>query len=141
MKPNVQDYYIVIIAITTVVILAFWIHRLTDKNKQLTRNLKYYESTYLSLAGFASGWGNYNLVSLDGGKSWYAIEKKAGITEMLGPAERVFPGLLDHIKGMGDMANYVMKYGPISISDMGDYQRSLLGNAGITVENKETKPQ
>ena len=66
---------------------------------------------------------NYNLRSWDGGKTWYSVEfdKECvgdlwGLT-ILGRADELYPGLIDHINGWDDLVNYVTEHGPISGDD------------------------
>ena len=60
--------------------------------------------------GWEQKYFNYNLRSWDAGKTWYAIEydkdcgERWGIT-ILGNAEELYPGLLEHIKFMDSLTS------------------------------------
>jgi len=66
---------------------------------------------------------NYNLKSWDGGKVWYAVEYDEDCVDglwglkILGLAEELYPGLIDHIEGWDNLVEYVSEHGPISIND------------------------
>jgi len=68
------------------------------------QRLKYYDKNHLSKNGWMSedigGYGAYRLVSLDGGKNWYALDgKKIKNNEMVivGSADKVYPHLLERL--------------------------------------------
>ena len=66
---------------------------------------------------------NYHLKSWDGGKVWYAVEYDKDCVDglwglkILGLAEELYPGLIDHIEGWDNLVEYVSEHGPISIDD------------------------
>ncbi|MFC1629723.1 hypothetical protein ACFL11_00645 [Patescibacteria group bacterium] len=79
------------------------------------KSLAYYEKTMLHKSGWSLGYGQYDLRSLDGGKQWHAVQEDCdkGVT-ILGTAEEVFPGLLDHLQGLDALTSYARKNGPLT---------------------------
>ncbi|MBI2124266.1 hypothetical protein HYT92_00590 [Candidatus Pacearchaeota archaeon] len=59
----------------------------------------YYQAKYRYQVGNIKGFGHFSLVSLDGGKNWYAFaeNEKNGEVKILGAAEEKFPGLLRYL--------------------------------------------
>ncbi len=85
---------------------------------------------------------NYMIHSWDGGKTWYATEYDKeceggwGI-RILGNAQEMYPGLLEHILGMHQLTKYVEDNGSI---DGGDALGiDALENAGFTVKLNTTQ--
>ena len=81
---------------------------------------------------------NYNLKSWDGGKVWYAIEYDTdcvggqwGIT-ILGRADELYPGLLQHIENWDRLSKYVETHGAINPTDPEGLK--VLEGVGATVE-------
>jgi len=88
---------------------------------------------------------NYDLRSWDGGKVWYAVEFDKdcvdglwGLT-ILGRADELYPGLLEHIEGWDNLLKYVEDNGPIGVKDV-DGLKALEG-AGftVTIDTSKTK--
>lgn len=85
---------------------------------------------------------NYMIHSWDGGKNWYATEydkdcgKSWGIT-ILGDAKEMYPGLLEHIKGMDALYDYVENNGSIDGTDPAGLE--ALEDAGFTVKIDTSK--
>ena len=79
---------------------------------------------------------NYNLRTFDGGRTWYAVEfdNESRMT-ILGEAEEVFPGLLDHISALDRLTEYAKLHGPIT----GNSQEGIeiLEAAGFEVKEDE----
>lgn len=75
---------------------------------------------------------NYDLRSWDGGKNWYAVEldDNWGI-KILGDAKVLYPNLLEHIEGMDNLTDYVMKNGSIDGKDSAGIE--ALKKAGFTI--------
>lgn len=69
-------------------------------SKKDLEELAYYKRTMLRRQGYLKGFGHYELLSFDGGKQWYAVErsKSRGIF-IEGPVEKVFPGLMEALRG------------------------------------------
>jgi hypothetical protein len=76
------------------------------------RNLARYESTYLRKQGCEEKLC-YDLRSLDAGKTWYAVEYRDDKVIVLGPAEKVHPGLMARVDATRKLVDYVIKNGPI----------------------------
>lgn len=75
---------------------------------------------------------NYDLRTFNSGKTWYAVERDSdwGLS-IIGEAEEIYPGLLDHIKAMDRLTQHVQENGPIGIDDI-----QLLEDAGFEVKRK-----
>ena len=75
---------------------------------------------------------NYDLRSWDGGKNWYAVEldDNWGV-KILGDAKVLYPNLLEHIEGMDNLTDYVIKNGTIDGKDSAGIE--ALRKAGFTV--------
>lgn len=84
---------------------------------------------------------NYHLKSWDGGKTWYAVEYDEDCVDglwglkILGLAEELYPGLIDHINGWDNLVEYVKEHGPISPEDTAGLL--ALKNAGFDVIKTE----
>ena len=78
---------------------------------------------------------NYNLKTFDSGKTWYAVEidREWGMT-IIGEAEDVYPGLLDHIKAWNALTEYVEQNGPIT--ELSLLEQQLLNDIGLEVKEK-----
>ena len=92
------------------------------------RNLKWFEGKYLTDSGWTEKYGNYELVSIDSGRTWYNTKtegKKILITGLTDPKlikeKNAFRALGNH-KGL------------IDFDDPKDVK--LLTDAGFTVEQK-----
>jgi len=104
------------------------------------KNLKTYQDRYLRKQGDNIKFGSYNLISLDGGKRWYAFEySQDDNCEIIikGTAEEIFPGLLAYLDGLGNLIEYAKQNGPISFSErtIGEDIKILEG-AGFTIVKK-----
>ncbi len=80
---------------------------------------------------------NYHLRSWDAGKTWYAVEydkeingDRWGLT-ILGEANELYPGLLEHLQAWDSLWKHVEENGPINGSDTGGI--NALKKAGFTV--------
>jgi hypothetical protein len=101
--------------------------------KELRKQLANYEKRYAWRVGASSFLGqgeksSYRLFSLDGGKTWYAVDKD---NQILGAAEQVHPGLLKHLDGMERFLDHVAEHKDIDPTT--DEGRALLEGAGLTV--------
>ena len=99
------------------------------------RSLAYYQSTILRKQGWMIGFGQYELLSLDGGEQWYAVENGAsGAVIIRGTADEVFPGLLSQLYGLNTLVDYVKKNGPITLwGERAMTDLVILESAGFTV--------
>ncbi len=95
------------------------------------KDLKYCRDNYLREQGcspmFGVDW--YELFSFDGGKHWVAVNEDGSI---LGDAEKVHPGLLEHLAEMDALFDYVRKNGPIDPTVSSE--KEILENAGFEVK-------
>lgn len=101
--------------------------------------LDHYRQTYLWKCGASTLNGEthyYRFVSLDGGKSWNAVDRDVkDRVVILGPADKVNPELFQHVMAMDALMDHVTKHGPIDLSRPGE--RGLLEDAGFTITEKE----
>jgi len=126
---------IVVLVLVVVAIIFFLAGRQSYKNS-VARELEWYETMYLEKSGATTSVPNanpYRLLSIDGGKTWLAIDEKRNI---LGLAEKVYPGLLAHLKGMDPLIAYVEKHGPIGYHPITNEEIKLLEDAGFEVKTK-----
>ena len=79
---------------------------------------------------------NYDLRSFDGGKNWYAVDYNFETKEVkiIGEAEKVYPGLLNHLESWDRLINYVKDNGPINPSD--EKGVSIFEKAGFSFHQK-----
>jgi hypothetical protein len=79
---------------------------------------------------------NYHLMSFDGGKNWYAVDKKKLFDEIviLGSVDDVYPGLVKYLSGMSELTKHVTKNGPIDVTKQKDLD--VLKNSGFDVIKK-----
>ena len=110
-----------------------------SENKRLLREVGFYQTTYLRRQGGiakSDEFLNYDLRSLDGGLTWYAVQREGGVVKVIGEVNEVYPGLLDHLIGMDALVVHVQKYGPIGANGVSTDDLRVLSGAGFTVENK-----
>lgn len=83
---------------------------------------------------------NYDIRSWDGGKVWYAVEIDKDCVDglwgikILGRANDLYPGLVQHIQSWDVLTKYVEKYGSINPNDPEGMK--LLEGVGATIEIK-----
>jgi hypothetical protein len=112
------------------------------EHQQLVRvqkDLANYRQTYLYRNGVNKEYPEgYRLLSVDGGKTWYATERREdGVVVILGEADKVYPGLVRHLAAWDALMEYVRQHGPLTFSGPdAERQRQLLERAGFTVESK-----
>jgi len=88
---------------------------------------------------------NYDLRSWDGGKVWYAVQIDKNCvdglwgTTILGRADEMYPGLLEHIEGWDKLLKYVEDNGPIGISDTDGVQALKGAGFTVTIDTSKTK--
>jgi len=71
-------------------------------------------SGYMHLIGTSASKGSYHYVSLDSGQHWYNTEPSGDGHKIVGKAD---PKHIEEIFGWEDLGNYVIKNGPIDLSD------------------------
>ena len=96
-------------------------------------DLRYYKKRYLWKVGSTmlvpgSPLVNYRLLSTNGGRDWYAVDKHDAI---IGHADEVYPGLLTHIAGLESLISHVEAHGPIDLAHAEG--RRLLRGAGFEI--------
>lgn len=122
-----------------------------SKMRNLERTDEYYSNNYLTKNGGTSlfyppNWDkktqgehfNYLLKSFDGGKIWYAIDKDKWWNDkeivILGNANDIYPGLLEHLDGWDKITKHVTKNGPIGLSD--EEGLGLFSKVGVSINKK-----
>lgn len=130
---NILSYVIITFCAYLVFVVG---EKIYYKINSLKRELKHYRETYLWKSGYLIGYGNYRLISIDSGKSWYATEGFHDNVKILGDVEEVYPGLMTSLKAWDDLTNYALKNGPIDVGSMSDGESSILKNAGFLIEQK-----
>jgi len=96
--------------------------------------IKAYGACYRRKQGWSLGYDNYDLRSFDGGRTWWAVESdiRNDSVKLLGPAEEVHPGLLDHLVAIDNLYRYVEENGSIVIgSGTTPEEMGVLENAGF----------
>lgn len=128
------DMLIAVVAVLVglVITLSVVIMRMTDNSKRLNREIDWFTHTYLVRSGWNHLFGNYYLMSFDGGKNWYQMEHQEddGLV-VKGPADAK---LLAHLKGRDALLAHVSSHGPIT--DFNDESLQLLSDAGFVVTTK-----
>ena len=117
-------YIILIFAATITAGWGFYVKPMKNQLIKNQRELKWYQTNYLSKQGSTlqenNTYLNYHLISLDGGKNWYAIDpdKKFNDKEVkiLGNANDVYPKLLNHLNAWDALTSYVEKNGSKDIN-------------------------
>jgi hypothetical protein len=97
--------------------------------RQTQEDLQYYRDTFLSRQGYLVGYETYHLMSFDGGRNWYAAERKCGHVKILGEAEEIYPGLMEKLIGIKRLVDLVDRFGPLNIGDPEHHQ--ILEEAGF----------
>ena len=113
----------IVATMTTIIVFYLLFYKpLKDRNNSLEKSKQISDVTNLYKQGGTTIGGkliNYNLRSWDGGKNWYAVDYNFETKEfkIIGEAEKVYPGLLHHLKVWDSLINYVKDNGPINMSD------------------------
>jgi len=108
------------------------------RSKDDRYELEKYRGTYLKQNGYLEGYGQYMLISLDGGLAWYAYDIIRGKVVILGAAEEKFPGLLEQLRGLDELTAYVRKHGAVTLSGgHANEEIAILKRAGFEVKRKD----
>lgn len=131
---------IAMVSVITIVILYNFYYvplkqrvNLLEKAKSISDTTNLYKQGGTTIGGKLI---NYNLRSWDGGKNWYAVDYSFETKEfkIIGEAEKVYPGLLHHLKAWDTLTNYVKDNGPINPSD--EKGVSIFEAAGFSFHQK-----
>lgn len=70
---------------------------LTGENVALKAEVRVFHERYLQRIGYAEGYGNYRMVSLDGGRHWWTceVDYEGGSVILCGPAACELVDMLD----------------------------------------------
>ena len=141
--------FILIASVCGLILVFVSINSIVDHKRDYNRlksSKAYHDTTNLRKQGGTTMFGpngfnnptlNYDLRSWDAGKTWYACDYNFDdkTLKVLGLADSIHPGLLEHLQGWNDLTNYVSKHGPIDFTDPKGIE--VLEGAGFTVETKE----
>lgn len=135
-KSSSLPYFVITGMTILIVFLLVQNNILVGQNIDLHDALKRYETTYETMSGAKDGYGNYYLLSIDGGNNWYAVDyfTNPDVPVILGPAEEIFPGLLQHLKSWDAFVEYVLENGPIDLANPSSEELQLFSNTGFEVE-------
>jgi uncharacterized protein YjeT (DUF2065 family) len=145
-----------IIAVVSALVVVFALsyldyRRLSKQLKSSARDLGHYRRNILRKSGCTSllaGVSNYTIESFDGGRNWYAVKdtsletvrekdgsyRREFTLEILGKAEDIYPGLVEHLAAMDRLAHYATSYGPLSLaSGVNGPEAEMLRDIGLTV--------
>ena len=117
------------------------IKRMNERQAEMNKvNLRKQGGTSLySPPGWNEKYFNYDLRSWNAGKDWYAVEYDKDLDcgrwglKILGDANELYPGLLEHLKAWDDLTCHVANNGPVDGSDSSGI--SLLKKIGFTASN------
>lgn len=132
-KYNTLIYYLSL----AILFLVGFVFLELQEIKSLKKDLADYQTTYLSKSGSTAyqDYGSYQLQSLDGGRTWYAVEyQEDGVVKVLGPADSLYPGLVENIEAFDALFKYVKENGPIGSRPITSEDLKFLEDAGFTVE-------
>lgn len=126
-------------------IYAQFINPKVREYKSLKQQEAYWDTTYLRKSGGTRTFGpkgfdnpilNYDLRSWDVGKNWYAVDLnfKTGELKIIGEAEKIYPGLIEHLSAWDAMTKYVQKNGPIKLTDPNGVK--IMEKAGFKIVKK-----
>jgi lipopolysaccharide export system protein LptA len=102
------------------------------------RSLTWYNQTFLRKQGVTTLYGDdktpytYCLWSMDGGKTWYEVDEKGDKFRIIREAD---PKLVETITAWGNLADYVFKHGPLTLTgERAAEELRLLQGSGLTVK-------
>ena len=74
---------------------------LTGENVVLKAEARFFHERYIQRIGYAEGYGNYRMISLDSGRHWWVceIDDKGESVILYGPANRELVNMLDESEG------------------------------------------
>ena len=95
------------------------------------------ESRHQWRIGATEEHGDFIIVSIDYGNTWYAAEKEevSNSIVIMGGAEEIYPGLLKTLAKDDPLIAHIRNHGPIVIGPDTDFE--ALANFGIDVIQKE----
>lgn len=93
----------------------------------LKRDIRDYRARYLHRNGWSAAYGQYRLVSIDGGGAWHELDETGKI---IGPADRA---LVKHLDGLDALTSYVAANGPIGSRPITKDDVRALERAGFEV--------
>ena len=131
------------IAFSLMIMLGFWLgseSRQDELNNLQTRIDDAFKHWDQRVGGttLIEGADSYNLRTFDSGKNWYAVAYDDDwAMSIIGSAEDVFPGLINHLNGMKALTDHVESNGPITLKGgIEGKEASLLRKAGFELVSK-----
>jgi hypothetical protein len=143
---NNNDYSktntIISLGVSSVILIILLIMSCTtwsERYNNIKRNLDYYQTNYLWKTGgtiMPNGHIiNYQLRSFDAGRHWYAVDTKNDNFIILGEANTVYPGLMEHLDAWDRIVKYAVQNGPINLSTPDGVK--LLQSAGFEIKTNK----
>lgn len=131
---------ILIVVFSSVCLFAYW-KKSGDYNK-VKKELAWYNTKFLTKNGWTKLYGDgtglaYNLLSIDGGKTWYALNNNFAHenVQILGKVEEIYPKLIEHLDGWDKLTAYVKEHGAIGSSGtITDDDMKVLQDAGLEIK-------
>ena len=103
----------------------------SHKRRDMEEDLAWFKQQYPTQRGWREGYGSYELLSLDQGQTWYALERCGKEIRVLGSAEEIFPGVLVQRAATRRLCAYAEEHGPIGAGDAQGLE--MLIKAGFSV--------
>jgi len=95
-------------------------------------HLNFYQSTYKKEAGgtalYNGKYMDYDLRSLDGGVTWYAVKRSGDSLKIMGEAEKIYPGLRKMNETWTKLFAKIEKEGPLGSKPLDDEAKLLIKN-------------
>jgi hypothetical protein len=126
---NTVNFVLVLISL----VLACVLYSTYQYYRPIERDLAWYKDQHRVQQGWSSGFGNFYLVSLDGGLNWYSAERDGEEVRIIGQADQK---LLDHMDGLHALTDYVRNNGPIGSRPITDVDTRVLERAGFEVKGE-----
>jgi len=102
-------FALVIASITTGFMLGKFVTKRSVYVRGMQNELDYYHSKYKSKGGGTRMYNgemiNYDLRSFDGGKTWYFFKPSLDSAVIIGEAEEVYPGFVEHLNRWDTLIN------------------------------------
>jgi len=138
---------LLVVLIGCLLISLFGVIKFLDVKKnseRIEKEITWYKKAIQTKNGWSKGYGSYNIVTFDGGETWYnykgSVDPEATRNDgfyFLTPTDTV---LVKHINAWDVLTNYVEKNGPIDFSgkDLSvEAQKKLLEDAGFEIKEKQ----
>lgn len=129
--------FVLVCVVAFALFISWAFHRISDKEKQ--RELEEFKTTYQRKTGQNHWHGPFDIMTFDGGKSWWNVQEMNGELSPLGPAD---PDLLAFFTQEERLAEYERRYGPISVIDPEEDDLRFLQQLGLKITRiQPTQPE